>query len=86
MPMYEYRCEPCDHSFETLVRSASDTPVCPRCRGSERLHKQFSVPAAARATGAGASAGLPMCQPGPSPMPMMGGCGGGGCGSGMCGL
>lgn len=83
MPMYEYRCEPCDHAFETLVRSSSDTPTCPRCRGTE-LRKQFSVPAAAR--GNGPSSGLlPMCQPA-GPAPTLGGCGGGGCGSGMCGL
>ncbi|WP_435018065.1 FmdB family zinc ribbon protein [Tundrisphaera sp. TA3] len=81
MPMYEYRCEPCDHAFETLVRSSSDTPRCPRCRGTE-LAKQFSVPAAARAN-AGQGASLPVCQPAAAPSF---GCGGGGCGSGMCAM
>jgi len=45
MPLYEYHCEPCDHAFETLVRSSSDVPRCPKC-GNARVTKQFSVPAA----------------------------------------
>lgn len=45
MPLYEYHCEPCDHVFETLVRSSADVPRCPKC-GSDRVAKQFSVPAA----------------------------------------
>lgn len=80
MPMYEYRCEPCDHTFETLVRSSSDVPRCPKCRGID-LAKQFSVPA--RASVASGSS-LPVCQP--TAAPSFGGCGAGGCGSGMCGL
>ena len=77
MPMYEYRCEPCDHAFETLVRSSSDVPRCPRCQGTT-LVKEFSVPAAARAN-AGQGASLPMARP-------AGGCGAAGCGSGRCGM
>ncbi|WP_435008708.1 FmdB family zinc ribbon protein [Tundrisphaera lichenicola] len=77
MPMYEYRCESCDHEFEALVRSSSDVPKCPRCKGTELL-KAFSVPAAARAN-AGQGMSLPMAPP-------SGGCGAGGCGSGMCGM
>jgi putative FmdB family regulatory protein len=79
MPIYEYRCEPCAHSFETLVRTASDVPKCPQC-GSPDLDKQFSVPASAQ-TGASARANaLPIAPQGP-------GCGaplccGGGCGMG----
>jgi putative FmdB family regulatory protein len=78
MPLYEYRCEPCDHLFETLVRSSSDVPTCPRCGGIE-LAKQFSVPAAAH-TGGKPSA-LPVCGPGPLPN---GGCGAPQCGGGFC--
>ena len=38
MPLYSYRCTPCDHRFETLVR-ADDVPECPNCGGQalERL-------------------------------------------------
>lgn len=79
MPMYEFRCEPCDHAFETLVRSSSDTPHCPQCQGTD-LHKQFSIPAAGRATaGVGVGASLPMAQP------QGGGCGAPWCGTGGCG-
>jgi len=79
MPMYEYRCDPCDHSFEALVRSSDDVPSCPRCEGSA-LSKQFSVPAAARG---GQGSPLPVCQPAAAPSF---GCGAGGCGSGICGM
>ena len=79
MPIYEYRCPPCDLSFETLVRSSSDTPRCPRCGGID-LAKQFSVPAAAQ-TGRPGSA-LPVCNPGPA----AGGCGAPQCGGGFCGM
>ena len=81
MPIYEYRCEPCELSFETLIRAATDVAHCPKC-GNMKLAKQFSVPAAAQ-TSHGSSA-LPVCQAPPSF-----GCGGGGggsCGSGMCGM
>lgn len=46
MPLYEYRCEPCDHIFETLIRSADDVAHCPKC-GSLEVAKLLSVPAAA---------------------------------------
>jgi putative FmdB family regulatory protein len=78
MPMYEFRCEPCNHPFETLIRSSNDVPHCPKCKGTE-LRKEFSVPAAARGASAQGTS-LPMAaQAG-------GGCGAGGCGSGMCGI
>lgn len=79
MPIYEYRCEPCETTFETLIRGRGDVAHCPDC-GSIDVAKQFSVPAAPQ--GAGASSGLPVFAPGPGPMG--GGCGMGGCGSGMC--
>jgi putative FmdB family regulatory protein len=41
MPMFEYRCESCNHRFEQLTR-AGVAPACPKCRG-ERLEKQLSV-------------------------------------------
>lgn len=77
MPIYEYRCEPCDQPFEALVRSSTDVPECPKCGEAERLVKLLSVPAPAQA-GARASA-LPVCAP-------SGGCGAPMCGGGSCGL
>ena len=44
MPIYEYHCDPCDHSFETLIRGGGDAARCPRC-GNLEVAKQFSVPA-----------------------------------------
>ncbi len=76
MPMYEFKCEPCDHAFETLVRSSSDVPHCPKCQGTTLL-KQFSVPAAARAA-SGTGTPLPIA-------PQGGGCGAPWCGTGGCG-
>ncbi|MDB5352522.1 MAG: putative regulatory protein FmdB family [Planctomycetota bacterium] len=76
MPIYEYRCQPCESTFETLVRSSSDVPHCPKC-GSIDLAKQFSVPASAKVSGTGSSS-LPIRDSGP--------CGMGGCGSGMCAM
>ncbi|WP_165233379.1 FmdB family zinc ribbon protein [Aquisphaera insulae] len=77
MPIYEYRCEPCDHTFETLIRSTGDVARCPKC-GNIDVAKEFSVPAAAQ-VGRGGSA-LPVCAPsGPAA-----GCGRPECGSGSC--
>ncbi len=78
MPIYENRCKPCEHTFETLVRSPQDVPHCPSCGGID-LAKQFSVPAASQVQGSSASSSsLPMANPGQ--------CGMGGCGGGMCGM
>ena len=57
MPIYEYHCEPCEHTFETLIRGSSDVAHCPRC-GNTKVAKQFSVPAAAHS---GRSNSLPIC-------------------------
>jgi putative FmdB family regulatory protein len=45
MPLYDYLCRKCDHTFEFLLLS-SERPVCPKC-GSGRLQKLMSPPAAA---------------------------------------
>jgi putative FmdB family regulatory protein len=41
MPLYEYRCEACDHTFELLVRGNTELK-CPACAGTQ-LERQFSV-------------------------------------------
>lgn len=42
MPIFEYVCTSCEHSFELLVRKGTE-PVCPECESTE-LDKQFSLP------------------------------------------
>ena len=77
MPIYEYHCEPCQHTFETLIRGSSDVARCPRC-GNIEVAKQFSVPAAAHS---GRSNSLPICA---QPSSAQYGCGRPECGSGSC--
>jgi putative FmdB family regulatory protein len=64
MPLYEYTCQKCDHTFEALVYDGEDVE-CPRCQ-SRKLQKQWSVPARPRSESASS---LPMggCDPSLSP-------------------
>ena len=41
MPIFEYRCQGCQHEFELLVLP-NDTPACPECK-STTLEKQLSI-------------------------------------------
>lgn len=59
MPIYEYLCEKCEHEFEHLAKSMSDTGAvaCPKC-GSKKTGRKLSVfavkgpkPAAGAASG-----------------------------------
>ena len=45
MPLYEYRCGGCGHSFEVLVRNAEMPTQCPACdaQNIERMHSLFAV-------------------------------------------
>ena len=44
MPLFEYACRTCEHTFEWLTRGGS-TPECPSCHGAS-LEKRQSVFAA----------------------------------------
>jgi putative FmdB family regulatory protein len=46
MPLYEYACRECSHTFETLVRNDRDEKdlACPKCESS-RLDRQLGLPA-----------------------------------------
>jgi putative FmdB family regulatory protein len=58
MPMYEYACQDCEHTFEALVFDGEQVD-CPECH-SDKLERLLSVPAKPR----GESASLPMsCDP-----------------------
>jgi putative FmdB family regulatory protein len=43
MPLYEYTCKKCDHSFEVLLYDGEEVE-CPECHG-KRVERQISVPA-----------------------------------------
>lgn len=43
MPIYEYKCRKCGHTFDHLARMLSDTgKKCPKCGASQPV-KQFST-------------------------------------------
>jgi putative FmdB family regulatory protein len=42
MPIFEYNCCHCQHSFETIVLSAREKVSCPKCESSA-VEKQLSV-------------------------------------------
>jgi putative FmdB family regulatory protein len=71
MPLYEYSCEKCEHTFETLVfEGDGDSVECPEC-ASPKVTKVLSVPAKTQsggsslpvsACGEGPPCGAPWCQ------------------------
>jgi putative FmdB family regulatory protein len=42
MPLYEYTCQKCEHSFEALVFDGEQVQ-CPQCQ-TDRVERQFGVP------------------------------------------
>lgn len=75
MPIYEYRCQDCDHEFEELVRSDDEQVECEAC-DSENVKRKMSTFTAH--TGSRTLGSLP---------PSVGGGGGGkcaGCAGGNC--
>jgi putative FmdB family regulatory protein len=70
MPLYEYTCRKCSHTFETLVTTRTTTVVqCPQCESTE-LDQLIGLPAPGRVTdgkpatncrGDGPPCGAPWC-------------------------
>jgi putative FmdB family regulatory protein len=76
MPIYEYHCEDCDNSFETLIRLGhQEDAECPACHGGG-LNREMSVFAAH----GGSTEAVSAADGGP--MRGGGGCCGGSCGCG----
>ena len=46
MPLYEFACQKCEHTFEQLVFNG-EAVECPECRG-HRVERLLSVPARPR--------------------------------------
>ena len=65
MPLYEFACRKCEHTFETLVRNDAEltSVACPECQAAE-VERLLSVPARPVSSPAGPS--LPTaCGEGP---------------------
>jgi putative FmdB family regulatory protein len=66
MPLYEYACQQCEHTFETLVFDG-EAVTCPECHGN-RLERLLSVPAKPKAENTSlpmsCNPDLPPCGPG----------------------
>jgi putative FmdB family regulatory protein len=66
MPLYEYSCQKCAHTFEALVFDG-EAIACPECQ-SKRLERLFSVPAKPRKSQSlplsNCDPKLPPCGPG----------------------
>lgn len=65
MPIYEYKCDKCDNSFEELVSSTLIEVVCPICKSPE-VQRQLSVFSASVKSGASEAppCGQPSCPSG----------------------
>jgi putative FmdB family regulatory protein len=57
VPLFEYRCESCNHRFEALVQGA-EKPTCARC-GARKLEKLISAFAVSTSSGSGRSGAEP---------------------------
>ncbi|MBF0142169.1 MAG: zinc ribbon domain-containing protein [Magnetococcales bacterium] len=76
MPIYDYKCDACQHAFEeNHPMSAPPVRQCPAC-GAEKVRKILSTGGIVGSTKGGQDFSPPAASP----------CGGGGCGSGMCGM
>ena len=70
MPLYDYACQKCEHTFETLVFNDAEEVECPQCQ-SRKVDRQLSVPAKPQSGGSslpvsscgkGPPCGKPWCQ------------------------
>ena len=73
MPLFEFRCAPCECEFELLVRKGEEAS-CPHC-GSASIEKLLSEAAPPAASSARALSIASSCPPGDAP-----------CGPGCCRL
>ena len=65
MPIYEYHCDPCDHTFETLIRGAGDARAVPAMRqpgGGQAVQRPRDGE-----TGRGRAGSLPVSGDSPAP-------------------
>ncbi len=41
MPIYDYECESCGHSFERILKVGEEASTCPAC-GANRLRRRIA--------------------------------------------
>lgn len=78
MPIFEYRCEPCESQFESFVMSHSEHVTCPSCQGEvKKLMSTFAsvVPGGYKSSTMSGGASAPAAPAAPK----AGGHGGGSC-------
>jgi putative FmdB family regulatory protein len=63
MPLYEYECRSCHHTFEELV-FGTEGVRCPACRGG-KLERLISVPARPHSDGGSESSPIACNSDGP---------------------
>jgi putative FmdB family regulatory protein len=66
MPLFEYTCQACEHTFEELVQGG-ERVECPECHG-DKVEKLLSVPALTRTS----DSALPMSGCGDPSLPPCG--------------
>lgn len=42
MPIYEYECIACGHSFERIMKVGEETPACPAC-GADQSKRRIAA-------------------------------------------
>ncbi|MFH1037717.1 MAG: zinc ribbon domain-containing protein [PVC group bacterium] len=74
MPIFSYRCEKCDHTFDLLEGMTAEKTErkCPEC-GSTRIKKTHAAFSVGKGGSRSAPAACPTCPAGPSA-----------CSTGMC--
>ncbi|MEM6331857.1 MAG: zinc ribbon domain-containing protein [Planctomycetota bacterium] len=88
MPVYEYRCDDCEHLTEALRRmsDADEAIACEACGSARtrRVHSVFAAQSGSSAEVGGCGQGACGMPPGTAPgmPPGLGCCGGGACGLG----
>jgi len=65
MPVYEYKCRKCGHSFDHLARTLSEPPPkCPKCAARNPVKQLSTFNASVSAGGSGASCSTGTCPTG----------------------
>jgi putative FmdB family regulatory protein len=62
MPLYDYACPRCEHTFEALVFDDAEAVECPECHARE-VRRQLSVPAKPLTLPSACNSSGPPCGP-----------------------